>query len=325
MKMFTIMLALILTGGLNANLFAAELLDVKPIIAGSSVSVEITADIAMTYTYYKVPGQPRAVVDIAEVDPEKIEPLIVVKKGMVSSISVDRAQISDLVVSRIIFNLASEADISVTASSDRKSLMVAFGDSAPVEAAAGIKAESKPEVKTEMISEKVMAKEPATAASKAAAPDEDPLELDEPAAKPVATPAKAVTAATTGAAALSAAPTVTRIPKLEPVVPVMTRTQTPLMIKEIVTIGSAVEILTNQSVSDYKTMKLSNPDRLVIDLPCDKTDQKPQITAINKFGISKVRIGVYPKSIRIVLDSSEAGFPAHTVAKAEYGVRITFK
>lgn len=114
-------------GCMDSTALAAELLDVKPVVAGSTVSVEISADIAMTYTYYKIPGQARAVVDIAEADPEKVEPLIVVNKGAVSSISVDKAQISGIVVSRIIFNLVSESDISVSATPDRKRLTATFG------------------------------------------------------------------------------------------------------------------------------------------------------------------------------------------------------
>jgi hypothetical protein len=113
-----------------SDLQAAELLDVKPILTGSSVSIEITADVPMTYTYYKVPGQARTVVDIAEADPEKIEPLIVVNKGIVSSISVDKAQIAGMVVSRLVFNLIDESDFAVTASADRKHLTVTFGKAA---------------------------------------------------------------------------------------------------------------------------------------------------------------------------------------------------
>src|SRR6185369_6144348 len=106
---------------------AAELLDVKPIVTGSNVEIEVTADIPMTYTYYKVPGQARAVVDIADADPEKVEPLIVVNKGAVSSISVDKAMIGDMTVSRLIFNLVSETEISVNHSPDLKTLKVSFG------------------------------------------------------------------------------------------------------------------------------------------------------------------------------------------------------
>ena len=129
-KIIPVLLFLATLGGMNSAVIAAELLDVKPIAAGSGVLIEILADIPMTYTYYKIPGQARAVVDIAEVDPEKIDPLIVVNKGAVSSISVDKVQISGIPASRLIFNLVSESDISVTASPDRKLLELTFGSSA---------------------------------------------------------------------------------------------------------------------------------------------------------------------------------------------------
>ena len=98
---------------LTSPVQAAELLEVTPVTSGSGVVIEVTADIPMTYTYYKVPGQARAVVDIADADPEKVEPLIVVNKGALASISVDKAMIADMTVSRLVFNLVSESDISV--------------------------------------------------------------------------------------------------------------------------------------------------------------------------------------------------------------------
>ena len=194
-RTLSVILFLAVLGCLHSAVFAAELLDVKPVISGGAVSIEISADIAMTYTYYKVPGQARAVVDIAQADPEKVEPLIVVNKGAVSSISVDKAQISGIVVSRIIFNLVSESDLSVAASPDRKLLTVTFG--AP--AAAANKPEPKPEPTRVQPVEPIAKTEPAAMAAKsepaatvappppAVQKQEDPLGLDEPAAK-AATP-----------------------------------------------------------------------------------------------------------------------------------------
>ncbi|MFZ4859829.1 MAG: AMIN domain-containing protein [Desulfuromonadaceae bacterium] len=326
-KAFIVMMLLVLAGCIHSTLFAAELLDVKPIVAGSSVSVEISADIAMTYTYYKIPGQTRVVVDIAEADPEKIEPLIVVNKGLVSSISVDSAQISGIVASRIIFNLISETDIYVTATPDRKKLMVTFGDSAPVASTAGIRPDSTPEIRHEVVAG-VVAKtgRPAIAVT-AAAEEEGTPGVDDSAAKHVVPSAKATTAATAGAVELSAVSAAARIPKLVPVVPADNEPALPsaLTIKEIVAGVLSVEIHTNQPVSEYKIMKLSKPDRLVIDIPCEKTDQRPNATAINKFGISRIRIGVSPRNIRIVVDSSKAGFPSHSITKTVFGLRINFK
>lgn len=317
------MMFLAVLGCMNSVVLAAELLDVKPVVAGNAVSVEISADIAMTYTYYKVPGQARAVVDIAEADPEKVEPLIVVNKGAVSSISVDKAQISGIVVSRIIFNLVSEADISVTASPDRKLLTVTFGGTI----AAG-KPEPKLEPKPVAPPEPVAKVEPpaivAAPVPAGASQEEDPLGLDEPAAKSTAPSVKAATAIPVP---IPAAPTVMRIPKLEPVVPVAVAPSRPsaLTIKEITTGDSYIEIRANQPVADYKATRITNPERLVIDIAGAKINQKPKSVSISKFGITKARIGISPKNIRIVFDSSKVKFPANTITNTEDGLRINFK
>jgi type IV pilus assembly protein PilQ len=316
----SVLLFFALLGCLHSTGLAAELLDVKPVVSEHGVSIEVSADIAMTYTYYKIPGQARAVVDIAEADPEKVEPLIVVNKGIVSSISVDKAQISGIIISRLIFNLVSETDIFVTAASDRKRLTVTFGG-APAPAA-------KPEpVLPAVVQPEPVAKAvelPATPPA-SATPEDDPLGLDEPAAKTVAT---AVIGAAAGGAAVAVIPVITRVPKLEPVVPVTTvaiARPAALTIKEITTGASFIEIRTNQPVIDYKATRISGPDRLVIDIAGEKIGQKAKTVAINKFGISKARIGVSPKNIRIVIDSGKADFPNHTITNGDNGLKINFK
>lgn len=314
-------LFLAMLGCMHSAVLAAELLDVKPVIAGSDVSVEISADIAMTYTYYKVPGQARAVVDIAEADPEKVEPLIVVNKGVVSSISVDKAQISGIVVSRIIFNLVSESDLSVSASPDRKLLTVTFGGSSTA---------GKPEPKPAPAPEAVANVEPPVIAAATppagAAPEEDPLGLDEPAPQSKAAPLEKAAAAASELP-LPAAPTVMRIPRLEPVVPLPAARTLPsaLAIQGIATGESYIEIRANQPVADYKTMRLTGPERLVIDIAGARTELRSKSVMINKFGISKVRIGASPHNIRVVIDSGKAAFPAHTITNIEDGLRINFK
>ncbi len=323
-KALSTMLFLALLGCMHSAVLAAELLDVKPVIAGSAVSVEISADSAMTYTYYKVPGQARAVVDIADADPEKVEPLIVVNKGAVSSISVDKAQISGIVVSRIIFNLVSETDISVTAAPDRKLLTVLFGGTAAAAGQPEPKSEPKPvqppEPAVKAAPDAIVAADPQPGAGQ----EEDPLGLDEPAGKSDAPLAKAAAASATP---LPSAPTVMRIPKLEPVVPVAVAPNpaSALTIQGIATGGSYIEIRANQPIADYKAIRLSNPERLVIDLAGAQIKQKPKSVTVNKFGITKARIGVSPQNIRVVIDTSRGGFPAYTITNTENGLRVNFK
>ena len=275
-----------------SDLQAAELLDVKPVIVGSSVAVEITADLPMTYTYYKIPGQARVVVDIAEADPEKVEPLIVVNKGIVSSISVDKAQISGMVVSRVIFNLAAESNFAVAAAADRKRLTVTFGHTAAIGQPA---VTSEP---TAIISAPTISNSGAVPVAVA---------VVAPVVAPVATQ-----------------PTPARVQALEPVVP----TDVPpaiASIHSIVTGDHYLDILTDKAIADYKVIPLKKPERLALDLPGAKSALASKSVIINKFGISTLRIGYYPTHIRIVLDASGASFPKYAITSTRNGIRITFK
>lgn len=294
---------------------AAELLDVKPIISGSNVSIEVTADIPMTYTYYKVPGQARAVVDIADADPEKVEPLIVVNKGAVASISVDKAMISDMTVSRLVFNLVSESDIQVKQDAGRKKLTVTFGSGTP--AAVVVPTPASQPAPIAAAAEPVAAVEPMKPQVAVAAPasinplskeEEDPLGLDEP---------KGVVTSASG---------VNRTTKLEPVVPVSTELPalSHAVVKGMVIGSSYIDIQTNGNIDKIKQMKLVQPDRLVIDIP-GTSKIKVKSIAVNKFGIAKVRFGNNPGTVRIVLDATRSPFPGYSVDSSETGVRINFK
>lgn len=300
---------------LAGTALAAELLDVKPVGSGSNVVIEVTADIPMTYTYYKVPGQARAVVDIADADPEKVEALVVVNKGAVSSISVDKAMIGDMTVSRLVFNLVAESDLSVTHTADRKTLNVSFGDGKVV----AVQSPAAPAVE---VAPPVVVPEPKAPVAIAAEPvaavavqpfskeEEDLLGLDEP---PAEAPAKA------------AAPAV-RSAKLEPVVPA-TVDQEPaamVVVKGIVVGASYVEIQTNGTVEKFKPVRLTKPERLSIEFPGTSTVSVKSIK-VKRFGISNVRTGTTPGFVRVVLDAAKAPFPKYEIVSVENGLRINFK
>ncbi len=297
---------------------AAALLAVKPVDNNNSVSVEISADIPMTYTFYNIPGQPRAVVDIANADPENVEPLIVVNKGVVSSISVDKAQIAGMLVSRIVFNLVTESKISVTASPDRKILTATFGETVaatPAAVAFKTKPQQVPEAKQIELKQPALENKPTGQAepSNHGTKDEDPLGLDEQFASPTSTDLPAVNPVPA-----------TPANKLEPFEPA-TLSTTPVSIEKIVTGDTYIEIQTNGTVGKYKIMELTKPERIVIDIPDSNNALTTKSVSINKFGITRARIGINPGFIRIVLDSSKSSFPKHTITNESDALRITFK
>jgi hypothetical protein len=303
---------------------AAELLDVKPIVTGSNVVIEVIADIPMTYTYYNVPGQARAVVDIADADPEKVEPLIVVNKGAVASISVDKAMIGDMTVSRLVFNLVSASEISVNHAPDRKTLNVSFGGGKSVAAPpatnppASVTVQADAPASLEPAVPAVAAAEPAVlpAAADSSKPvskeEEDPLGLDEP--LPAVVPAK------------GAKPVAVRTTKLEPVVPVTVDQASPSreIVKGIIVGASFIDIQTNGSVGKFKPQRLVKPERLSIEIP-GTTTMRVKSIQVKRFGISTVRIGTTPGFVRVVLDTAKTSFPRYEIVSLDNGLRVNFK
>ena len=303
---------------------AAELLDVKPIVTGSNVVIEVTADIPMTYTYYNVPGQARAVVDIADADPEKVEPLIVVNNGAVASISVDKAMIGDMTVSRLVFNLMSASEISVNHAPDRKTLNVSFGGGkfvaappatnppASVTVQADVHSHLEPAVPAVAAAEPAVLPAAADSSKPVSKEEEDPLGLDEP--LPAVVPAK------------DAEPVVVRTTKLEPVVPVTVDQASPSreIVKGIIVGASFIDIQTNGSVEKFKQQRLVKPERLSIEIP-GTTTMRVKSIQVKRFGISTVRIGTTPGFVRVVLDTAKTSFPRYEIVSLENGLRVYFK
>lgn len=316
-----------------SSVFAAELLDVKPVVSGSNVEIQITSDIPMTYTYYKVPGQARAVLDIADADPEKVEPLIVVNKGAVSSISVDKAQISGMVVSRIVFNLTAESDIAAQASADRKLVTVTFGGataqppalkaSTPEPIVAQVQPAEPPVKQAPVVPAPVAVgvAEAHKAAPAASVKEEDPLGLDEPAAPPIATAATTEKKPEPAKPAAEAHAAV----KLEPVVPTTATAAAPAVIRGIVVGATSVDIQANIRLDKYTLIKLVKPTRLAIDIPHAKSVMTSKSIPVGRMGISKIRVGLQKDGIRVVMDTDKTTFPAYSITAVDGGLRISFK
>lgn len=329
---------------LSAPAFAAELLDVKPVTSGTEPQIEISADIPMTYTYYSIPGEARAVIDIADADPEKVEPLIVVNKGAVSSISVDKAQISSIIVSRLIFNLVSESSISVTASPDRKKLTVSFtakGGSQKAAAPTPVIADDEPTVNNapmtnppatpepkKEVASKTEETKPSVATTEAKTTEEDPLGLDEPAPKnptpSVKVPPAAVTASAAKAAPMAIAASLPNT-ATKTVPASVTASDPAATVDEVIVSDKEIKIITKSDSASYKTMLLTGPTRLVIDINAKRKIKNASIP-IKKFGVEKIRIGEYQGKTRIVLDSVKPeSFPQYKVVNEGGAIKVTFK
>ena len=56
-------------------------------------------------------------------------------------------------------------------------------------------------------------------------------------------------------------------------------------------------------MESFKVFKLTQPDRLVIDIPKTRSALANKTVDVNRFGLGKARVGGSPEKLRIVFDS----------------------
>lgn len=90
---------------------------------------------------------------------------------------------------------------------------------------------------------------------------------------------------------------------------------------------NGVEIISDLGIETYKVFKLSAPTRLVIDICCatSSSNGKTLKFAVNRMGVSRVRVGTHPGKLRVVIDSPLADFPDYRIVKTERGLKLLLK
>ena len=117
----------------------------------------------------------------------------------------------------------------------------------------------------------------------------------------------------------------TAAPAIAPVVPApvatieaSTRTLTAITVKD----NTIVFALDGVS-GDFKTFRLNNPERFVVDLMNVKSGLSTRLLPLNASGVASARIGLYPDKVRVVLDAVNGSFPEASAVKSDAGVIIT--
>jgi hypothetical protein len=95
------------------------------------------------------------------------------------------------------------------------------------------------------------------------------------------------------------------------------------IVKGISVNNNYIEIQANGAIENYRTLRLSKPWRLIIDIPDAKSSIPVNSVIIRKFGIEKARIGLHEGFLRIVFDSSLLSLPTETITKGENLLRIS--
>jgi len=96
------------------------------------------------------------------------------------------------------------------------------------------------------------------------------------------------------------------------------------VIKDIVIGRNYIDILADGPLAAYKTLRLTGPERLSIDLPSSTNALSNKMIPVNRFGVSNIRIGSHPGSVRIVLNTTKIGFPRHRIETRDNSLRIHF-
>jgi type IV pilus assembly protein PilQ len=305
--------------------------------------VEIVADAPVTYTYYVIPAPPRAVVDIALADPSPVARQMQVDSPLITGITLDRQETASVTLTRVTISLTQDAYIAVrSAPEDKGRLLVTLVKKIVVAPEPTGSAEQEQAVEP---SGKLAANTP----TKAAPGDE----LDDLTAEPA--PAPKTSAATSTKAVAAPTPPAVSVPvpvavptpapsfkspkngdKVPPIIaPAALPTKADLKpvvpgpgeqkpTSPITVTATGVHISSHAPVNKPHVFRLTGPNRLVIDIPGSKGAFRKTEIPCNRFGINKVRVGIYPDKVRFVFDSDQSPTPPYRIEKTQSGLLVTF-
>jgi len=85
-----------------------------------------------------------------------------------------------------------------------------------------------------------------------------------------------------------------------------------------------IEIKADAPIENYKIIRISEPWRLIIDIPGAVSAISERTVPINSHNVSRARIGAHKGFLRIVLDSTVSPLPTETVTQLENSLRVSF-
>ncbi|ABB31217.1 type IV pilus secretin PilQ [Geobacter metallireducens RCH3] len=238
--------------------------DIRVTGEGDNAQVSISANRPLAYTFYMAANPPKAVVDLAQVQPGAFSAPMEINAGNIKRIATTRVGEGEAAMTRVEVFLARDAEMTAaTDPADKGTMRLAFVPP-PVPASAA----------------------PAKAEPPAPAAAPEPV-APQPANTPVAAERKIADAITA-----------------------------------ITPRKDSLEIRTTGEVADFKTFRLTKPDRLVLDVFGVKAALAQKVVPVNSLGIETVRVGAYPDKVRLVLDASGDTLPAFTVEKTAAGLAV---
>jgi type IV pilus assembly protein PilQ len=273
--------------------------------------VEITASKPLTYTFYRMANPAKAVVDLAQTLPGAAKGVQEVNKGEVKKIDVTSHSFGTGSLSRVEIFLAQDTEFTVSADPVDKSRLV-VSVAAPSEAAS---------VKTEQVSSPAITPEKDISVSPSTQ-NKTEDETAEPSTAKVEAPSAQPTAAP-----MAQSPVVQSAEKPSETTSVEKNKSPAAEGKSVIAITKASDgifVEVSGGVEAYNSFKLTQPDRLVIDIPGVKSGLSSKTVDVNGFGIGKARLGPSPEKVRIVFDALQGVLPHYQISKSDTGLKIVF-
>ncbi len=98
----------------------------------------------------------------------------------------------------------------------------------------------------------------------------------------------------------------------------------PALVTAVRSVAEGVAITTNRPVADYKTFRLSKPERVVLDIHQAQVGMADKLVVLNSAGVSTARIGSYPDKVRIVFDAINGSLDDAAITKTDTGLLVAF-
>lgn len=94
-------------------------------------------------------------------------------------------------------------------------------------------------------------------------------------------------------------------------------------LKSIKAVNNTIVLEMDGAIKDFKTFRLSKPERYVVDLMDVQSDLTSRLWSLNSAGVASARVGLYPDKVRVVLDAVNGTFPEASAIKTAEGIVIT--
>jgi len=90
-----------------------------------------------------------------------------------------------------------------------------------------------------------------------------------------------------------------------------------------ITVKDNTIVFSLDGVVEFKTLRLNNPERFVVDFMNVKSGLSARLLPLNASGVASARVGLYPDKVRVVLDAVNGSFPEASADRSDSGVIVT--